>query len=70
MEADFNQQLFAALEAYANWINTTVFPQLDEAYHMHLTCITNLFDVLEMKALISPDPYKNVCAIMLSFHSI
>ncbi|HBD68668.1 MAG TPA: hypothetical protein DC014_05275 [Treponema sp.] len=59
MEADFNQQLFAALEAYANWINTTVFPQLDEAYHMHLTCITNLFDVLEKKALIAPDPYKN-----------
>ncbi|MBQ5492116.1 MAG: hypothetical protein IIT68_08720 [Treponema sp.] len=59
MEADFNQQLFSALEAYANWINTSVFPKLDEAYHLHLTCITNLFDVLEKKALIAPDPYRN-----------
>ena len=58
-EADFNQQLFAALDERERWINSTVLPKLDENYHMHLTCITNLFQVLEKKSLIVPDPYKN-----------
>lgn len=55
---DFTQKLFAALEEKSEWYDSEGLPAILENFRLLHTCIKNIFDFLEKKALITPDPYK------------
>lgn len=55
---DFTQKLFAALEEKSQWYDAQGLPDVLENFRLLHTCVKNLFDFLEKKALITPDPYK------------
>lgn len=58
MENDFTQKLFAALEEKSQWYDSEGLPQILENFRLLHTCIKNIFEFLEKKSLITPDPYK------------
>lgn len=58
MENDFTQKLFAALEEKSQWYDAEGLPAILENFRLLHTCIKNIFDFLEKKSLITPDPYK------------
>ncbi len=55
---DFTQKLFVALEEKSEWYDSEGLPAILENFRLLHTCIKNIFDFLEKKALITPDPYK------------
>lgn len=55
---DFTQKLFAALEEKTEWYDSDGLPEILENFRLLHTCVKNIFDFLEKKALITPDPYK------------
>lgn len=55
---DFVQKLIAAAEEKSNWYDSVGLPEILENFRLLHTCIRNIFDFLEKKALITPDPYK------------
>lgn len=55
---DFTQKLFVALESKSEWYDLDGLPSVLENFRLLHTCVKTLFDFLEKKALITPDPYK------------
>lgn len=54
----FEEKLIEAINNKVVWYDGSELRRMQEAYRLHHTCVRNLFEALEKKALIEPDPYK------------
>jgi len=57
-DEEFEEKLIEAINNKIIWYDGSELRRMQEAYRLHHTCVRNLFEALEKKALISPDPYK------------
>ncbi len=56
---DFNTKVINAVEAKTQWYDTTLLPHLQDEYRNHHMLVRNVFDLLQKRSLITPDPYKH-----------
>ncbi len=56
---DFNALVIKAVDEKIAWFNSSLLPKVQEAYRNHLIFVRNLFDILQRRSLITPDPYKH-----------
>ena len=56
---DFNAKVINAIDAKTQWYDTTLLPHLQDEYRNHHILVRNLFDLLQKRSLITPDPYKH-----------
>lgn len=56
---EFLESLKKAVSSKKQWFNATDLPKMLENYKLLCTCTKNLYEILEKRGLIVPDPYKN-----------
>lgn len=57
-DEEFEEKLIEAINNKVIWYDGSELRKMQEAYRLHHTCVKNLFEALEKKALITADPYK------------
>lgn len=57
-EYNYLTELESALESKRTYLDTKVLPEALENFHLLHTCTKSLYELLEQRALIKPDPYK------------
>ncbi len=55
---DFNSQVKEAISSKTQWYDTNLLPKMEDNYRLHLSAVRVLYDELQKKSLIVPDPYK------------
>ncbi|MCR5761889.1 MAG: hypothetical protein K6G00_00730 [Treponema sp.] len=58
-EESFNAKVIKAVEGKAAWFDSTMLVKVQDGYRNHLVFIKNMFDLLQKRSLVIPDPYKN-----------
>lgn len=61
---NFNAQVIEAVDEVISYYNTIALPRVQEIYRNHLILVRNLFDSLQRRSIITPDPYKHDKKIM------
>lgn len=54
----FNTKIIMAGFDREQWFNRIKLPKIQDAYRLHLSCVSNIFETLAKRGLIIPDPYK------------
>ncbi|MBQ9630467.1 MAG: hypothetical protein IJR49_02640 [Treponema sp.] len=57
-EYNFLNELESAIEAKRVYLETKVLPDVLDNFHLLHTCTKSLYELLEQRSLIKPDPYK------------
>ncbi|MBR1911542.1 MAG: hypothetical protein IJ828_04210 [Treponema sp.] len=58
-EESFNATVIKAIENKTAWFDSTQLVHVQDRYRNHLVFIKNMFDLLQKRSLVIPDPYKN-----------
>lgn len=58
-DESFNVKVIKAVESKTSWFDSTMLVQVQDRYRNHLVFIKNMFDLLQKRSLVIPDPYKN-----------
>lgn len=56
---NFNAKVIKAVENKTAWFDSTLLVKIQDDYRNHLIFVKNMFDMLQKRSLVIPDPYKN-----------
>lgn len=62
-ERTFNQKVILATSEMEQHLDSKDLAKMQENYRLVLACISNLFEALAKRGLITPDPYKDVSKV-------
>jgi len=58
-DESFNAKVIKAIDNKVAWFDSTKLVQVQDRYRNHLVFVKNMFDLLQKRSLVIPDPYKN-----------